>query len=83
MGNKTSDTEKPSRTGRRLREIEDEVRAKALRTAYEIAEDFQSFAKVKLKFEQFDKLYEKLRELSYNSYTSAIKAIFYAREDLK
>ena len=72
------DKEKKDKLGRKMKEIEEDLRNKAMKVAYEISEDVESYTKVKLTFEQFDKMFEKMRELVFEGYSSAIKFMVYA-----
>ncbi len=65
-----------------MEEIKEELRAKALKVAYEIAADVEKFTKTKLSFDQFDVIFAKMKDLANDGYASAIKLIFYAGNEL-
>ena len=67
---------------RKIQETKDELRAKALKVAHEIAEDVQEFTKVKLTFDQFNLILEKIKSIATEGYISALMLLYYAGSEL-
>ena len=75
--------EKPrSLLERKIQETKDELRAKALKVAHEVAEDVQDFTKVKLTFDQFNLILEKIKGIATEGYISALMLLYYAGSEL-
>ena len=67
---------------RKIQETKDELQAKALKVAHEIAEDVQEFTKVKLTFDQFNLILEEIKGIATEGYKSALMLLYYAGNEL-
>ena len=76
------DEKKTDNLSKKMEELREELRSKALKVTYEIFSDVQRLAKVKLTFEQFDLIFAKLKKLANDGYSSALMLILYAGNEL-
>lgn len=67
---------------RKMQETKNDLRSKTLNVAYEIAEIVQEMSKVQLTFNQFNTIFEKIKGIANEGYTSALMLLFCAGNEL-